>query len=172
MEIVHIDNLLWMPIRTKPKKEKKLAEYCEANNIIYYLPLTKSVKRYGRKTVEFYPPMFQGYIFCQLDHDLYKLLVRSHGVFFKVNIDEVLEVQLIKDLKSIQNIEKVSTKKEVTIKPELAEGEQVVITDGPMQGTTGVITRRAGDIIVTVNVDILGQSVSVKMDIGEIELEK
>jgi transcription antitermination factor NusG len=154
------------------QKKKKNLLNIEANNITCYLPLTKSVKRYGRKTVEFYPPMFQGYIFCQLDHDLYKLLVRSHGVFFKVNIDEVLEVQLIKDLNGIKSIEKVSTKKEIVIKPELVEGEQIIITDGPMQGTSGVITRRANDIIITVNVDILGQSVSVKMDIGEVELEK
>ena len=171
-EILHIDNLLWMPIRTKPKKEKKLAEYCEANKITYYLPLTKSVKRYGRKTVAFYPPMFQGYIFCQLDHDLYKLLVRSHGVFFKVGIDEVTEIQLIEDLKSIQKIEEISTIKEVIIKPELVEGESVIVTSGPMQGTSGIITRRAGDVIITINVEILGQSVSAKMDIGEIELVK
>ena len=172
MEIKHIENLLWTPIRTKPKKEKKLAEYCQANNIPHYLPLTKSVKRYGRKTVTFYPPMFIGYIFCQISQDSYQLLLRSHDVFFKVDIDEILEVQLIKDLDAIQKIVNISTKKEVVIKPELVEGEQIIITAGPMQGTAGILTKRADNIIVTVNVDILGQSVSVKMDIGEVELEK
>jgi transcription antitermination factor NusG len=172
MEIVHIDNLLWFPIRTKPKKEKKLAEYCQAHKIRYYLPVTKSVKRYGRKTVEFTLPMFNGYIFCQLDHELYKLLLRSHGVFFKVAIDDFSEDQLIKDLKNIYQLENLSEDKEIVIKPELAEGVPITIADGPLQGVVGIITRRTNDVVVTVNVDILGQSVSVKMDVGEIELVK
>jgi len=171
MEIIHIENKLWTPIRTKPKKEKKLAEYCEASDIAYYLPLRKSVKRYGRKTVEFYPPMFQGYIFCQLDQDLYKLLLLSHSVFFKVGIDEILEKQLIEDLKSIQKIENISTEKELIIKPDLLKGELVVITEGPMQGSKGIITRRDNDIIVTVNVEILGHSASVKFDVGAVQLK-
>ena len=172
MGIEHIDKQLWTPIRTKAKREKKLAEYCEANKINYYLPLTKSIKRYGKKTVTFYPPMFQGYIFCQLNLDLYHLLVRSHDVFFKVDIDENMEFQLIRELNDIKIIEKISDKKEVIIKPEIAEGALVVINNGPLQGTEGIITKRDKDVLVTVNVDILGQSVSVVMDIGEIDAGK
>ncbi|MCF7791811.1 MAG: hypothetical protein K9L78_01695 [Victivallales bacterium] len=169
MEIFHVDNFLWTPIRTKARREKKLAEYCEANGIKYYLPLTKSIKRYERKTVTFYPPMFSGYIFCQLDTDHYNLLLRSHDVFYKVNIDEAMEKLLIEELKSIQLIENLSSEKEVKIKPELVEGTPVVISQGPLQGTSGIITKRSKDVLITVNIDILGQSASVKLDIGEVE---
>jgi len=172
MEIVHIEKKLWTPIRTKPKKEKKIAEYCEAHNITSYLPLTRSVKRYGRKTVEFFPPMFCGYIFCLLDDDTYQLLIRSNGVFFKVKIDEASEKQLIDDLNNIQIIEKYSNQNEVVVKPELVEGINVRVVKGPLSGISGVIQKRKNNITVFVNIEMLGQAVTADVDIGDVEIEK
>ena len=172
MKILHIEGKLWTPIRTKPKKEKKLAEYCEANNIDYYLPLRRSIKRYGRKTVEFFPPMFSGYIFCLLDSDLYNLLVKSNAVFFKVKIDEVSEKQLIIDLNNIIIFEQYSREKEIIIKPELVSGTQVKITNGPLCGVAGIIRTRKSNIAVTVNIGMLGQSVTVELDLGDVDIEK
>ena len=172
MEILHIEGKLWTPIRTRPKKEKKLAEYCEANKIDYYLPLRRSVKRYGRKTVEFFPPMFAGYIFCLLDNDIFNLLVRSNAVFYKVKIDEASEVQLILDLNNIKIFEKISCQKEVVIKPELISGIQIQITNGPLCGVIGIIQKRQSNIAVTVNIEMLGQSVTVEVDMGDVEIEK
>jgi transcriptional antiterminator RfaH len=172
MEIVHVEEKLWTPIRTKPKKEKKLAEYCEANKIVCYLPLRRSVKRYGRKTVEFFPPMFCGYIFCLLDNDIYNLLVRSNAVFFKVKIDEISEKQLIIDLKNVKIFEEYSRQKEVIVKPELTSGIQVKIANGPLCGIAGIVQKRKSNIAVTVNIEMLGQSVTVEVDMGDVEVEK
>ena len=149
-----------------------MAEYCEAHKIDYYLPLRRSVKRYGRKTVEFFPPMFCGYIFCLLDQDIYTLLVRSNAVFFKVKIDEVSEKQLIIDLNNVKIFEKYSREKEVIVKPELVSGVTVQITSGPFCGVAGIIKRRKTNIAVTVNIEMLGQSVTVEVDMGDVEIEK
>jgi len=172
MEIQHIDGLLWTPIRTRPKREKKLEEYCNAHNIINYLPLVQSVKRYGRKTVTFYPPMFSGYIFCLLNEQLYKILVKSNSVFFKVKIDEVSEAQLINDLNNVKILEAYSSEKEIVLKPELIKGTPVLITEGPLSGSRGIITKRKTNVLVTINVEMLGQSISVQMDLGDVEIEK
>jgi transcriptional antiterminator RfaH len=169
MEILHVEGKLWTPIRTRPKKEKKLAEYCRSNQIDCYLPLRRSVKRYGRKTVEFFPPMFSGYIFCLLDNETYKLLVLSNSVFFKVKIDEVLEKQLIIDLNNVKIFEKISRQKEVVVKPELVSGIEVKITSGPLCGISGIIEKRKNNIDVTVNIEMLGHSVTVEVDLGEVE---
>ena len=172
MEISHVEGKLWIPIRTKPKKEKKLAEYCEANKIVHYLPLRRSVKRYGNKTVEFFPPMFSGYIFCLLDNDIYKLLVMSNAVFFKVNIDEVSEQQLIVDLINVKIFETYSRQKEVIVRPDLVSGVQVKIINGPLSGITGIILKRKSSIAVTVNIEMLGQSVTMEVDMGDVEIEE
>jgi hypothetical protein len=66
-EINKIPELVWTPVRTKPRQEKKLAAYCDSHSVPFYLPLKKSVKRYQRRTVESELPMFPGYIFCALN---------------------------------------------------------------------------------------------------------
>ena len=172
MEILHIEGKLWTPIRTKPKKEKKLAEYCNANKIDYYLPLRRSIKRYGRKTVEFFPPMFSGYIFCLLDHETYQLLLRSHAVFYRVKVDEVQEATLIGDLNNVKIFEAYSRQKEVLVKPELIAGIQVQVVNGPLKGIVGIIEKRKNNIAVTINIEMLGHSVTVGVDVGDIEIEK
>jgi len=170
IELRHIENHLWTPIRTKPKKEKKMAEYCEKHGFLYYLPLIKSVKRYERKTVIFYPPMFAGYIFCNIEHQKYKELLKSHDIFFKVDVDETIEKQLIIDLQNIRIIEQSQQNNtQVVIKPELTLGSPVKITSGPLKGATGVINKRENIYSVSVNIELLGQCIEVNLDIGEMD---
>ncbi|MCP4180083.1 MAG: hypothetical protein GY756_20155 [bacterium] len=171
-EIAHIDNQLWTPVRTKVKREKKLAEYCLANNIIHYLPLRLSIKRYNKKNVTFNVPMFPGYIFCNLSTDIYKILVKSHHVLFRVGMDTAIESLLISELNALKIFENISTEKELTIKPEIVEGKEITITAGTLAGVSGIITRRNEKEMVTVNIEILGQSVTVESDIGDIEINK
>ncbi len=173
IELTHIENRLWTPIRTKPKKEKKLAEYCEKHGLLYYLPLIKSVKRYERKTVVFYPPMFAGYIFCNIGHEIYKELLKSHDIFFKVDVNETIEKQLIIDLQNIRIIE-LSQKNDIQIliKPELIAGSPIKIISGPLKGATGVIKKRENVYSVYVNIELLGQCIEVNLDIGEIDFYK
>ncbi len=170
VDINHIDGMLWTPIRTKPRREKKLAEYCTAKKITHYLPLKQSIKRYQRRTQIFYPPMFPGYIFCHLNDVLYKDLVLSHAVFFKVGIDDLSEEGLIRDLTNVRIFEEYSQVKEITVKPEIVMGTPVKVVSGPLAGTFGIIQERKGDLIVYINIEMLGHSVSTKVDIGEVEL--
>jgi transcription antitermination factor NusG len=171
-EILHIDNQLWTPVRTKVKREKKLAEYCLANNIIHYLPLRLSIKRYDKKNVTFHVPMFPGYFFCNLSSEIFKLLLKSHNVLYRVDMDTGTEPQLINELNALIILEKISAEKEIIIKPEIVQGKKVTVTTGPLTGVLGIIKRRKNKEAVTINIEILGQSVTVESDIGDIELSK
>lgn len=168
----HIPGHIWTPVRTKPRREKKLAEYCEAKGVEFYLPLKKRIHRYGRRTVEFFIPMFPGYVFCCLDEKKYQTILRSNCIVFRINIDEAGEEELLRELKSIRAFEKLSHETEVTVKPELVEGARVKINSGPFQGTTGFIERRKGKTLLTVNIEILGQSVTAEVDAGDLDVDK
>ena len=69
-------------------------------------------------------------------------------------------------------MEQLAQTEEIEVMPEIVPGEAVRITGGPMHGVTGIVERRVGRVRVTVNVEILGQSVAVEMDLGELETEK
>jgi transcription antitermination factor NusG len=167
----NIPGFIWMPVRTKPRREKKVAEYCQANGIEYYLPLKRNVHRYERRTVEFRVPMFPGYVFCSLNEASYQTLLRSNAIVYRITIDEVEERSLLEELKAIRAFEELANKSEVEVKPELVKGTKVVIQAGPMKGMQGIIERRKGKTLMSVNIEILGQSATAEVDVGDLEAD-
>src|SRR5438445_11433114 len=51
---------------TRPRREKKLAEYWEREGFLVTLPCYRTVHKYRGKTVTFRKPLFPGYVFLQL----------------------------------------------------------------------------------------------------------
>lgn len=172
VDIIKFKDLVWTPVRTKPRHEKKLLEYSIAHSVPTYLPLAKSVKRYGNRTVEHQVPMFRSYIFCALNEDNYRTLLQSGTVLFRINMTDIIEKRLILDLNVLQKFEKSSLEKEVIVHPEIVKGVEIAVTSGPFMGVTGVVEQRQNDVTITVNVELLGQSVSTLIDIGDVALEE
>lgn len=172
MDFEIVPGYLWMPVRTKPRREKKVLEYCNAHEILCYLPLNKRIHRYGQRTVEFFIPMFSGYVFCNLNEENYQKLLRSNAVLFRININDKQESSLLEELKFIKTIEEISKNADVIVRPELTEGTQVTVNEGPMKGMHGIVERRKGKTLISVNIEILGQSVSVEIDAGDLEPEE
>jgi transcriptional antiterminator RfaH len=164
--------LVWTPIRTKPRQEKKLCAYADSRSIETYLPLMTSVKRYQRRTVEFLIPMFPGYVFAPLDEETYRTLLISGAVAFRMNMTATSEKGLIRDLNALLDFERITAEKEIVIKPEIVQGSFITVASGPLQGVSGIVERRGDEAKLTVNVEILGQSVSAKIDIEDIELKE
>ncbi len=73
----------WFVVHSKPRREKKLAEYSLRNKINYYLPQKDSVRIYKFRKVKFTKPLFPGYIFikCTLkQRDT--LIITGHTAYF------------------------------------------------------------------------------------------
>lgn len=170
--IEKVEGGLWTPVRTKPRAEKKLAEFCAAKKINCYLPLRKTVHRYQRRTAEFFVPMFPGYVFCWLNYELSKEIIMCKAFFHKIKIDELSEKTLIEELKSIQILEKSEACKELIVRPELVQGVNVKISKGPFAGMNGIVEKRKDCATITINIEILGQSVTAQMDIEDVEAEE
>src|SRR5947199_10095917 len=56
----------WYVAHTRPRREKKLAEYCQREGFLVTLPCYRSAHKYRGKTVVFRKPLFPGYVFLQL----------------------------------------------------------------------------------------------------------
>jgi transcription antitermination factor NusG len=159
----------WMPVRTKPRQEKKLREYCSAHRIECYLPLIRKLHQYDKRTMAFMLPMFPGYVFCLISEENYKTMVLSNAVLFKISLDEKGEAVLLKELESIRAFELLALKEDIVIKPELVAGTPVEISTGPFKGITGIVEYRKNKTVITVNIEILGQSASVEVEAGLLE---
>lgn len=171
LEIGRISGLHWTPVRTKPRQEKKFVEYCISNGISFYLPLRRNVKRYQRRTVEFQIPMFTGYVFCQLDQQLYQKIAQSNRIVYRLQMNDGSEAELVRELRDIQLFEKMCVDSELLIRPELVSGSRILVKSGPLRGMSGVVEKRKGKTMITINVEMLGQSVSTEIDVEDIALE-
>ena len=82
------------------------------------------------------------------------------------------EKKLVEDLKSIVILEGMQGENDtLVIEPELKEGTEVCVKTGPMRGLTGVIEKRKGVHRIVVNVEIISQSVTMEMDVCDVEME-
>jgi transcriptional antiterminator RfaH len=162
----------WTAAHTKPRCEKVVRDHCRKHGIPVYLPLRRRAKRYQRRNVVTYLPMFPGYIFLQLDPDSKPLLMRSNRVVHVLPIDEPNEEVLVRELNDLRALEQASAEAEIVVQPEIVEGKVVRVTSGPMAGVQGVVTRRRDAVRVTVNIEMLGQSASAEVDIGALEVEE
>jgi transcriptional antiterminator RfaH len=171
-EIAIREGVRWSAVMTKPRCEKAVARYCTGIKIANYLPWRRRVERYQRRTVTTWLPMFPGYVFVQYDPARPGELVNSHKIIQILNVSPAGEAILVEELRALQRMEEVGRTAEIEVMPEIVPGEAVRITGGPLNGVNGIVERRVGKVRVTVNVDILGQSVSIETDVGDMQAER
>ena len=156
----------WHVLHVRPRCEKKMAAYCASACLQCYLPLRLEAKKYQRRRVEVWKPVFPGYVFARFQPEQ-RIPVLQSG-----QIARILEVK--DQLKFINEIEQV--RKALGADPGLhacqaiSAGMTARITEGPFQGLEGIVVKFKGGMRVILNVDIIGQGVAI--EIGEDALEK
>lgn len=156
----------WAVIHTKPRCEKKLADYARRSGIWYYLPQMESHRLYEKRQITFTKPMFPSYLFCLLDHQSKQtLVVTGHTVGF---IRVPSQQELLEDLINIHRVRQPKVELQSTLW--LSEGLQVRIERGPLKGVTGVVESHSKLHEVRLQVEILRQAVLVKVDPADVKI--
>jgi transcription antitermination factor NusG len=159
-------DLAWFVAHTRPRREKKLVEYCEREGFNVTLPLYKSVKKYRGKTVTFQKPLFPGYVFLRLLPEQPRKVYQSDYV---ANLLTVVDQQLFeRQLGDI--LEALDTNYEVFLAPQITAGSRVKIKSGPLRGLEGYVEQRAGTTFVLLRLDFISQAAAVKIEATELEL--
>lgn len=158
--------LLWFVAHTKPRCEKKLAEYCGREGMEPTLPLYRSVKKYRGKTVVFFKPLFPGYVFLRLPEVRRAKVLQSDYVanLLEVPIQDEFEEQLTAILQALES------EYEVRLSPTIQPGSRVRIRSGPLRGLEGFVERRKGLVEVHLRLDFISQAAAVTMEADLLEL--
>ena len=159
-------DLAWFVAHTRPRREKKLVEYCEREGFNVTLPLYKSVKKYRGKTVTFQKPLFPGYVFLRLLPEQPRKVYQSdHVANLLTVVDQQLFEQQLGDI-----LEALDTNYEVFLAPQITAGSRVKIKSGPLRGLEGYVEQRAGITFVLLRLDFISQAAAVKIEATELEL--
>lgn len=150
----------WFVLQTKSRQEKVVCNFFRERQIEHVLPLVAKTTYYGKRKVKSELPLFPGYVFVRSGiQDAYAAertnrLVRIIPVFDQAKIAEELR-SLTRALDTDQPFDR---------HPHLVAGVRVEVKSGPLQGVRGVVESRLKMDRLVLQVEILGQAISVEVD--------
>jgi transcriptional antiterminator RfaH len=157
--------MLWYAAHTRPRREKKLLQYCQQENVAACLPCYRSAREYRGKVAVFHKPLFPGYVFLQMPRDKRNLIVQSDHLANLLDVpdQEVFARQLGDILRALE------TDFEIRLAPDIGEGMRVKIKAGPLRGVEGWVEKRHGLSTVLIRLDFIGQAAAVKLSAADLE---
>lgn len=160
-----MSELRWFVAHTRPRREKKLAEFCELHGIAATLPCYESKRGYRGKRVVFRKPLFPGYVFLRLESRQKNSVRQNNHVANLLDVfdQETFQWQLDEILLALE------TGLEVRVAPSIGEGMRVRIKAGPLQGVEGWVERRYGRDTVLLRLDLINQAAAVRLEPDQIE---
>ena len=155
----------WAVLHTRPRSEKKAAEFCRSQQVPVFLPLRRKVHRYGGRTREFHSPLFAGYVFCVLAQQQIAVMRQNRHVAHV--LETVRQDELVGQLRQIEVA--LSLGDALEILPYLEVGRKVRVSWGPFKNLEGVILRHKGRDRLVMNVDLIRESVAMDIDTACLE---
>jgi transcription antitermination factor NusG len=150
----------WFVLRTKSRQEKVLANDLDARGIANFLPLITCTKFYGGRKARVEVPLFPGYLFLRGDVDEAYEADRTRRVAQIIRV--VDQHKMDAELRNIHLALGVDAPLDPF--PFLRAGVRVEVRDGPFRGLQGVVQDRSRLDRLILQVETLGQAVSLEID--------
>jgi transcription antitermination factor NusG len=160
------NSLAWYVAHTRPRCEKKLAQYCRREGLNVTLPLYKSVKNYEGRTAVFEKPLFPNYLFLQLQEHEKKKVYQNDYLSSLLNVPDQQTFQA--QLEAI--LAALDSEYEMCAMPHISEGKRVRIKNGALRGLEGFVEDRQGKWLVLLRLDFIGRAAGVRVDANDLEL--
>ena len=132
-----------------------------------------SICRYARKTrilqrrkVTFMLPVFPGYVFVKL-LPAQRLPLLQSNLLVRI-LEPSQPRRMLRDLVMVRRA--LGVDPTLTPTKPLAKGRLVRIVRGPFMGIEGRVARMAGSLKVVLNIDLIGQAITVTAETNQIEV--
>ena len=158
--------LPWFVAYTRPRREKRLKDYCERQEIAATLPCYRAAHRYRGKTVVFHKPLFPSYVFLQLlPEQVRKVEQNDHVARLLPISDQELFARQLGDI-----LLALDSGLEVFLAPQINAGSHVKIKSGPLRGMEAMVEQRYGVNTVLLRLDFISQAAAVRLETSDLEL--
>lgn len=150
----------WTVLRTRSRQEKMLSADLSALGIEHYLPLVRRVQIYGNRKFRVELPLFPGYLFLRGSVDEAYAADRTRRVaqIIRVTNQQQLDWELRNLRLALEGTDALDPY------PYLQRGVRVEVRAGPLVGLQGLIENRIGASRLVLQIDMLGQAVSLEID--------
>lgn len=159
--------LHWYAVRTIPRHEKRVYEHLRYREVQSLLPLYHRIHHWKngcRARVDL--PLFPGYLFVKIDNRNRFPTLGIPGILGFVGttagpapLDD-FEIETLRNGLDSQEFEP---------HPRLLVGDRVRVIAGPLAGLTGIVVRNKDLAKVVITVELIQQSVAVKLTANDLE---
>jgi len=156
----------WYVLRTRSRQEKTLAADLRSHEIAYFLPMYRSERMYCNRRVTVELPLFPGYLFLRGSLDDAYSADRTRRVAQIIQVTN--QTRLDGELSSLAQVLAFETKLDPF--PYLKKGLLVTIKSGPLRGLQGLIEDRTRRHRLILQIEALGQAVSLEVDASNVEV--
>jgi transcription antitermination factor NusG len=157
----------WYAVYTSSCHEKQVAEHLKVREIVHFLPLYSSVRRWNSgRIVTRECPLFPSYIFVQGACEDRGRIVSVPGVLSIVGTSRAAtplpesEIEILRYGLHLHNAEP---------HPFLKVGEKARICSGSLAGMEGVVLRHKNSTRLVLTLDLIMQSVAVEVAAADLE---
>jgi transcription antitermination factor NusG len=149
----------WYVLHVKPRTEKKTEERLKLYRLWHHLPVYRKITRVQRRKVVRELPLFPGYVFACMNADERLRMLQTNLIVRTIDVPKQRELihQLRQIAKAKKNGAEMRTVEKFTV------GDYVRVVQGPFYGVEGYIKRDEGKATIVLNIEILGQAVSVSI---------
>ena len=156
----------WFVLRMRSRQEKILAADLRARNICHFLPTIRVERLYCNRRITVELPLFVGYLFLRGSFDDAYFADRTGRVAQIIQVSD--QPRLDWELNNLAQVLGLNTK--IDPYPYLKKGVRVEVRSGPLRGIQGMIEDRTRRHRLILQVDALGQAVSVEVGAAIVEV--
>jgi transcription antitermination factor NusG len=155
----------WFAVNTRSKCEKMVAQMLAKKEILVYVPLVKTIRRYTRKIKHVEKPLIGCYVFVQIVKEEYVRVLETENVAGFVRFSKNLiaipneEIQILRQIVLEQGIEL-----DAVLGSSVSKGDPIVITAGPLIGLIGKIVEIEGKRKFKIELERLGYTLLITID--------
>jgi transcriptional antiterminator RfaH len=162
---------LWLPIEAtagpkwhlllvKSRQERQLSQTLASMGVPHYLPLVRRTRYWGARKAVVHDPLFPGYLFLRGELDEVYRADRTRRVARFVPVPD--QNQIDWELRNIR----LALLNDAMLQPypSLSNGTRVEVRCGPFQGVQGVVSDRARENRLILQVRMLGTATSLEID--------
>jgi len=154
----------WYVYYTKSRHEKKVKELLERRGFDVFLPMQKVLRQWSDRKKKVETPLFNSYIFVRTEEHRISDVLQIPGVSWNIRHNGKPAVLHANEYDLINRFLATGLTLEVLATPDLRQGDQVKVIDGPLRGMYGVLVGTADDTRFLVALDSIGQSIRVTLE--------
>jgi len=158
----------WYAVHTRPRWEKKVAEYLATKGVEHYCPLNKVLRQWSDRKKVVLDPVFKGYVFVRPENDKKWELTKIPGILSYVyrlgKPAEIRESEILLIKKFLNEFSDVA----VGV-PAVTPNSSVRITQGIMMNYQGMVVEVFGNRAI-VRIDTLDIQLSAQFDKKHLEI--